>query len=136
VDLADGAAASCPESRLRLLWVVDAGLPHPRVNRPVFDPAGVLLGVPDLLDPESGLVGEYDGAVHRDARRHAADNVREERLESHGLTVVRATAIDLKHKRAQSALRLRDGYRRAMARNRRLDRWTMEPPETPWFVGP
>jgi hypothetical protein len=136
VDLVDGAAASCPESRLRLLWVVDAGLPHPQVNRPVFDPAGVLLGVPDLLDLESGLVGEYDGAVHRDARRHAADNVREERLESHGLTVVRATAIDLTHKRAQSAQRLRDGYRRAMARNRRLDRWTVEPPETPWFVGP
>ncbi|HEX6579080.1 MAG TPA: hypothetical protein VF082_12015 [Jiangellaceae bacterium] len=134
VHLADGAAASCPESRLRVLWVVDAGLPRPAVNRPVFNPDGVLLGVPDLLDEESGLVGEYDGAVHRDARRHAADNVREERLESHGLTVVRATAIDLQHNRARLAQRLRDGHRRAAARNRRLDRWTADPAEAPWFV--
>jgi hypothetical protein len=133
VDLADSRAASCPESRLRVLWVVDARLPRPQVNRPVFNPDGLLLGVPDLLDCESGLVGEYDGAVHREPRRHAADNVREERLESHGLTVIRTTAIDLWQERRQTVRRLRDGYRRAMDRDRRYDRWTVDGPETPWL---
>ena len=134
VDLADGRAASCPESRLRVLWVVDAGLARPEVNVPVFGPGGWLIGLPDVLDLATGLVAEYDGAGHREPRRHTADNVREERLESHGLTVVRVTAIDLKADRSRTIRRLRDGHRRAGGRDRRFDRWTVEPPESPWLL--
>ena len=68
LELCDGRAASCPESRLRVLWVVEA----------------------------------------------------------HGLTVVRSTSIDLMHRRRQTVARLRDGYRRALRRDRRLDRWTLD----------
>ncbi len=127
LELCDGRAASCPESRLRVLWVVEAGLPPPRVNVPVFSLSGWLIGVPDLLDVETGLVGEYDGSNHRELRRHTDDNAREERFEAHGLTVVRSTSIDLMHRRRQTVARLRDGYRRALRRDRRLDRWTLDP---------
>lgn len=40
----------------------------------------------DVLDEETGLIAEYDGAGHREERRHATDNVREELLEAHGMT--------------------------------------------------
>jgi hypothetical protein len=128
LDLSDGRAASCPESRFRVIWVVEAGLVRPEVNQPVYSPAGVLIGVPDLLDLETGLVGEYDGSDHRALKRHTDDNAREERFESHGLTVVRATSIDLKYRRRLMIARLRDGLRRAGRRDARRDRWTVDPP--------
>lgn len=114
--LADGRSASGPESRLRFVWVVDAGLPPPEVNQQVYDPVYRFVGIPDLLDKEVGLVGEYDGAQHRELGHHTADNAREERLEALGLTVVRATSIDLKAGRAHLVRRLRDAYRRASER--------------------
>jgi len=54
VAMAVAGVRSPPETRLRLAWVVDARLPTPLVNPPVFDLEGNLLGLPDLLDPESG----------------------------------------------------------------------------------
>ena len=36
------------------------------VNREVYDLDGRLIGVPDLFDPEAGLVGEYQGEDHKD----------------------------------------------------------------------
>lgn len=119
LDLADGAAASRPESRLRFVWVVEAGLPRPKVNTPVFGPSGYLAGIPDLSDAATGLAAEYDGAQHRELEQHTADNVREERLEALGLTVVRATSVDLWRGRRQLVARLREGYRRASRARRR-----------------
>lgn len=121
--LASERAASCPESRMRVVWVVSARLRPPLVNVGVRNRAGFLLGVPDLLDGDSGLVGEYDGAHHRTLRNHSADNVREERLEAHNLTIVRATAIDLFVRRTELVRRLRNGYARAQMRNKSRDRW-------------
>lgn len=127
VELADPAARSCPESRFRVIWIVDAGLPRPLVNHPVRSrQTGRLLGIPDLLDPESGLVGEYDGAHHRRLANHADDNVREERLEAHNLTVVRATSLDVFGRRPELVRRSHNGYRRARQRNPRRDRWAAE----------
>ena len=48
--LLDPRAASNPESRLRNVWSVEAGLPRPLVNATVVDEWGRLLGMPDLLD--------------------------------------------------------------------------------------
>lgn len=45
-------------------WTVLAGCPPPLVNVPVFDLAGRHLATPDLLDPVTGVAGEYAGAVH------------------------------------------------------------------------
>lgn len=125
--LADARAASCPESRLRVCWVVEAGLPKPEVNVPVFSADGRFLGVPDLLDPETGLAGEYDGAHHRKLKQHSDDNVREERLEAYGLTVVRATVIDLRSERKGLRSRLRRGYENAHRRAAGSRRWMTRP---------
>ncbi len=70
IALAVEGLRSPQESRMRLVWIFDAGLDPPLCNRPRFDLDGRLLGVPDLFDPVAGLVGEYDGAAHKDGRRH------------------------------------------------------------------
>ena len=121
--LVDPRAASGPESRLRFVWVVKAGLPRPLVNPTVVDEWGQPLGKPDLLDDQAGFVVEYDGSQHRALRQHTADNIREETFERVGLTVVRATAIDLWPRRPELVRRMREGYARGLNRDRRRDRW-------------
>ncbi len=123
VALADPRTRSCAETRLRLLWVLDAGLPAPLVNPSVQHIDGYLLGEVDLLDPEAGLVGEYDGAAHRVLAQHAADNNREEWLEDAGLIVFRATGVDLTSQRRRSIARLKAGHARGLRRDRGRDRW-------------
>ena len=119
--LADPRAASFPESRLRYVWVVEAGLPVPLVNVTLTDTDGHRLGDPDLLDTEAALVGEYDGAHHRELDNHTRDNAREEGFELRNLVVVRATSIDLWPTRPLLVRRLEDGYRRGLARDRARD---------------
>lgn len=119
---------SAPESRLRYVWVVLAGLPVPEVNRGLTDGDGVFAGEPDLLDLDAGLVGEYDGADHRTLARHTADNAREEGLEHLNLTVVHATSVDLWSRRPQLVARLLDGHARGHARDRTRDSWGVRVP--------
>lgn len=88
-------AESPNETRLRLLWTVDAGLPPPLVNATITDRAGHTICRADLLDPEAGLVAEYDGAEHRAASRHTSDVRREERCRELGLEYVKVTGLDL-----------------------------------------
>jgi hypothetical protein len=123
--LADGAARSCPETRLRWIWIVEAGLPRPLVNPEVEDQHGRQLGLPDLLDPDSALVGESDGSQHRELQAHTSDNAREEGFERHGLLVVRATIIDLFSRRRQLVQRLQAAHRDGCARDRSRDRWVV-----------
>lgn len=125
VPLLDGRSRSGPESRLRYVWVVEAGLPHPQVNRGVVDEYGYLAGIADLLDPEAALVGEYDGADHRALARHTADNVREEGFEALNLTVARATSIDLWPDRPRLVRRLQAARSRGLARDRSRDRFRL-----------
>src|SRR4051812_23040440 len=84
-ELARGTSWSPQEVWMRLCWSLDAGLPEPRCNVPVFDRHGNLLGIPDLFDPEAGVVGEYQGAIHRDPGQHRRDVERAERFRGHGL---------------------------------------------------
>lgn len=65
LELADEDSRSPNETRLRLRWQLDAGMPRPLVNQPVWSLSGRLLGIADLLDPVAGVVGEFDGADHR-----------------------------------------------------------------------
>lgn len=97
LDLASEASRSPNETRLRLIWQLDAGLPRPLVNQPVFTRGGRLIGYPDLLDPIAGVVGEYDGADHRGARRHSKDVAREEDLRRAGLEYFKVTGPDMGH---------------------------------------
>jgi hypothetical protein len=121
--LLDPRAASCPESRLRVVWVVEAGLPMPLVNVEVVDLDGFLLGLADLFDPEAAMVGEYDGSQHRDLAQHTADNAREEGFERHNAVVVRATSIDLWPRRPHLVRRILAAHADGMARDRSRDRW-------------
>lgn len=95
-ELASEHSRSPQESRLRLVRLLEAGLPPVLVNCPIFDRTGRLLGIADLLDVEAGLVVEYDGADHRDATRQAQDIAKEERLRGVGLEVTRVTGQDLR----------------------------------------
>ena len=90
---ADGVE-SPQETRMRLAWL-GAGLPAPLCNPEVLDDAGRFVARVDVLDPTSGLVAEYDGAVHAAADRRSADAARQERLQSLGIEVLRATSVDL-----------------------------------------
>lgn len=124
--LADGRSRSPMESRLRMVWMLAARLPRPRVNPSLFTLDGEPMGDPDLLEPTAGLVAEYDGADHRDLVNHTADNAREERFEGHGLIAVRVTSLDLA--RPEGVVqRLCAGHARGLRRDRRQDRWTLTP---------
>lgn len=123
--LSSTRSASPWETRTRLVAQLDAGIDGLLVNVPVFDRHERLLGVADLLDPESGLVIESDGAHHREAERHADDNAREERFERARLVVCRVTALDHSD-RADIAARLY--VARADASRERERPWTLQPP--------
>ena len=110
VSPSPGCGARSPgETRLRLTYVLGLGAPTPLLNPRVHDRLGRFLGIPDLLDPEAGLVLEYDGESWQDAGRpdghldpeqHREDNEREEWFERNGLLVLRATRSDLaRHRR-------------------------------------
>jgi len=128
LGMADGASRSCPETRMRWIWIVEAGLPRPLANPDVEDQHGQLLGLPDLFDPDSALVGESDGSQHRELHAHTSDNAREEGFERHNMVVVRATIVDLFSRRRQLVHRLKAAYRDGCARDRSRDRWVLRSP--------
>lgn len=99
IELADANSWSPWETRLRLVWVLDAGLPRLLCNVPVFDRAGRHLATPDLLDPEAGLAIEYDGSVHLDGRRRARDLAREHTLRDAGLEYAAVVGADMADRR-------------------------------------
>lgn len=122
--LASDRSASPPETRLRLVWVIDAGLPEPLVNVPVHDRRGNMLGIPDLLDPVAGLAVEYDGDDHRDPARHSDDVDREARLRGVGLEVTRVTGRDLR-RTPELVHRLHTARGRARFQPERVRRWVI-----------
>ncbi len=130
LDLASEYSRSPNETRMRLVWQVDAGLPRPRVNQPVFTCSGRLIGVADLFDPEAGVVGEYDGADHRGALRHSKDVEREDRFRRAGLEYFKITGPDLA-KVALMVDRMHSTRARAKWLPERERAWTTEPP--PWY---
>ena len=134
--LASEHSRSPNESRMRLVWLLDAGLPPPLVNQPVHDRAGRLLGVADLLDVEAGLVGEFDGADHRGATQHSRDVGREERFRRAGLEMFHVTGPDL-HDTRLVARRMLSSRARARWLAPTERRWVVEPPrgsESEWTL--
>jgi hypothetical protein len=127
LPLADERTRSPNETRTRLIWVLDAGLPRPLVNQPVFTRVGVLIGVPDLLDPVAGMVCEFDGADHRGARRHSRDVAREEEFRRAGLEYCKVTGPDLAD-RARVAARMLSTRSRARFLPDVDRAWTVRPP--------
>jgi hypothetical protein len=93
--LAEDRVLSPRETPVRLIWVLDAGLPRPRCNWPVANAAGRRIGGPDLLSEETDVVGEYDGADHRERSRHAQDVGKEDAYRNAGLECFRIVGRDL-----------------------------------------
>jgi hypothetical protein len=125
--LAVETSRSPRETEMRLIWVLDARLPTPLVNREIFDlRSGVLLGIGDLLDPVAGVVGEFDGGEHSGAGRRSRDAQRDGLFRDHGLEVFRVTSVDLRDPRAVVE-RAFGAYRRAACTQPRRS-WTIEPP--------
>ena len=129
VRLASPLVRSVRETAFRMFWTLECGLPDPVVNAVVRDGQARLLGIGDLLDPATGLLGEYDGSQHREEVQHALDNAREEGFEDNGLTVVRVCNPDLGVFRTRTRQRLLSGHRRAAATPHGC--WTWEPGPLP-----
>jgi len=124
--LANDGSRSPQESRMRLVWVLDAGLPPPLCNVPVYDRSGRLLGVPDLLDPTAGVVGEYDGAAHRSSERHRRDVKREAAFRDHGLEYFTVVGGELGHRESVAA-RMRATRARALFLPAHARAWALGP---------
>lgn len=128
--LASELSLSPGETRMRLIWVLDAGLSFPLVNQYVWDDQGRLLGMADIFDPVAGVFGEYDGATHRAAGRHTSDVRREDKVRRAGLEYFTVTGLDL-HDREAVAERMLSTRKRALSSDRRSG-WTLEPPPGWW----
>jgi len=131
LELATDRSCSPLESRTRAFTELRLDMHGWRINEPVFDLTGRLLGIPDLLDPLTGLVIESDGGGHREQNRHSDDNIREELFETANLTVVRVTSRDFRWPDALAS-RIAAGDRRARGRAPQRDCWTLTKP--PWWA--
>ena len=126
LEVAIDTSLSPRETWMRLVWLA-CGYPPPVCNQAVYDRDGRLLGCPDLFDPVAGLVGEYDGADHKDRERHRRDVAREERFRNHGLEYFEVVAGDSEHVAAQ---RMADARSRSKFLPPESCAWTLAPP--PW----
>jgi len=124
--LADEHSRSPNETRLRNVWVLDAGLPRPWANCWIYDRNGRLLGVADLLDPVAGLVAEFDGADHLGKRRHTRDIGKDDAFRRVGLEIARFTGTDL-HDRSLVVDRLLATRERARFEAEPDRRWVAKP---------
>jgi hypothetical protein len=133
--LAEENCWSPQEVRMLLVWLLDACLPPPLCNRPVFDRSGRHVGTPDLLDVEAGLVGEYDGPLHLQGGQRRKDRDREEAFRGVGLEYFTVLTGDLGD-RARTAERMRRARSRARFEAESRRAWTIEPPHwwTPTFT--
>jgi hypothetical protein len=129
VALARDDCRSPQEARMEQIWTLDAGFDAPLCNCEVFDRDGRLIGVPDLFDPEAGLVGEYQGADHKDGARHRKDVAREECFRDHGLEFFELVGGDVA-RRHVAVQRMVNARRRAKFLPPESCAWTLEPP--PW----
>lgn len=128
LGLADENSGSPQEPLMKLSWMLDAGLPRPLCNIPIFRKDGRHLATPDLFDPVAGVVGEYDGAVHLKQRKRDRD--REEKLRDAGLEYFTVLAGDLGTSAAVQ--RMRAARTRARFDDPASRLWTLEPPY--WWI--
>ena len=115
---------------MRGIWVTRAGLPTPLCNVPVFTLDGRHVGTPDLIDPSSGLVGQYNGALHLTGARAAVDLATEAEYRDLGLEPVTMVAADWGTVDA-FVRRLVAASRRAAGRTS-PPLWTIDPPR--WWT--
>jgi very-short-patch-repair endonuclease len=94
VELFDSGAQSPKESWLRAV-LLQAGLPRPQTQIPVFDELGNAIVYLDIGWADVKVAVEYDGEQHRsDRRQYTWDIRRLEMLERLGWIVIRVVAGD------------------------------------------
>lgn len=122
---------SIQEVPMRLTW--HRAFPGTRLlcNAPIFDLAGNHLITPDLLDPERGVAGEYDGAVHLEDGPRRRDLNRDALYRDAGIEAVTMMSADTRDT-ADFVARLAGAYRRAGDRGPVGRGWTLEQPD--WWV--
>ena len=122
---------SPPEGWMLDVWERVAGYRRPLANAPVFDLSGRHLGTPDLIDPESGVTGEYNGDVHLERSQNHLDLRREGIFRSVGLEPVTMVAPDIADP-AYFIQRLDTAYQVARSKPRSARGWTLEQPS--WWI--
>ena len=125
LQYADENCWSPTETTMRLVWRA-LGITNVVCNRAVFDRAGRFVGTPDLLDLDTGLVGEYDGSLHLAGRQREKDIRREADFRRIGLEYVEMVAADLRET-SDFRRRTMDARTRALAISGPRE-WTVEPP--------
>jgi hypothetical protein len=132
ISLAEENCWSPPELEMVLIWGIDAELPRPLCNQPLFDRGdGSHIGTPDLLDIEAGVVGQYHGTLHLAGRQASIDARAEERYRSVGLETFTMFAADRGHL-ARMAERMHAARRRARWEAESQRQWTIEYPS--WWI--
>jgi hypothetical protein len=114
------------ETRMRGVWTRRASLPRPLCNAPVFTPNGQHVGTPDLADPETGLLGLYNGSDHLTLVGASSDLKQEAAYRDLGLEPVTMLATDWQDLDG-FVERLHAAAERARAA-RGPRQWTLEPP--------
>jgi hypothetical protein len=94
LDLADPGAGSPMESRLRLLLVLDAGLPRPETQIRVVRDDGSTAARLDLGYRPRQLGVEYDGQIHAEGRVRVRDYRRHNELQTLGWLNLRYSGDD------------------------------------------
>lgn len=128
IPLAVENAWSPREVGMAHVWTLDAKLPRPLHNAPVFDLDGRLLGTPDLIDPVAGVIGEYDGGLHLAGSRRSKDVEREGRFRDHGLECVTMLAGDVADP-SRFIRRLITAYERSSDLPASRRQWTVAMPD-------
>ena len=127
---ADENSWSPQETRMRGVWTRRAGLPRPLCNAPVFTLDGRHVGTPDLVDPETGLAGQYNGSDHLSLVGAATDVKQEAAYRDLGLETVTMLATDWRDLDG-FVERLHAAARRARS-GPRSRAWTVDPPD--WWT--
>lgn len=94
LELARVGSDSVPETRARLGFHA-AHLPEPELNTPLHTSHGTFVSVPDFTWRQHGVVGEYDGAHHRELSTFTADRDKDATYRNMGITVIRLYSTDL-----------------------------------------
>jgi hypothetical protein len=118
------------EPVMRRTWC-GAERPRPLTNRPVFTLDGRFVGTPDLIDPDAGVYGMYDGGLHLAGEVRHRDVAKEAAYRALGLEGVIMMAGDIAD-REPFVARLHEAYARAQRRRPEERRWRTEPPT--WWV--
>ncbi len=126
LPLAQFGVRSPFETKLRLAAHA-CGIKILLVNHIVSGPGTSDPGEVDLLDPEAGMVMEFDGADHRTAQQHRRDLEKEDGARRLGLVLARFTSSDL-HRPTVVRDRIMSTRAEAQFAPPEARQWIAEPP--------